>query len=210
MRRSSAIGLMSTTALFTTKFKTKQLCKRCPTHKNYNLRAKFNLQHNWKPMKIQSNALHAITVFQGCAHSCDWELWCAQYDHISGSPEKFVALEQTFEFLPTVQRLLAFTFPIEAEENIRQRAQHYLSWYGPGRNPSEIIEFCKYIVNLDNDALKQRCVSLVDTVCRRGLIDIHHIKKLNVWMEEYQAQTQKTTLLNALPDNNTARMGRKI
>lgn len=151
-------------------------------------------------MKIYSKVDDAITVLQGCALSCDWERWCTQYDHISCFPEKFVELERSFVFLPTVEQLLSFTFPIEAEQNIRNRAQNYLSWYGPGRNPSEIIHFCQFVIKHENDALKQRCLPLLATVCDRGLINIHHVKEINTWMEHYQAQTQKTNILNALPD----------
>jgi len=161
-------------------------------------------------MKIYNSVSDALIVLQGCAHSCDWERWCAQYHRITSNPEQFVALEFRGAFLPTAEILLQFNFPAEIAAEIQGCCRHYLMQYEQGKNPSEIIQFCQNVVTSQNAGLQTRCLDLVELVCHRNLVFAHHIQKFSAWVEQHRCQTQHALISQALGETAGARAVRKI
>lgn len=161
-------------------------------------------------MKIYSTTKDAVVVLQGCALSCDWERWCAQYDCISSNLKELVQLQFSMDFLPTATILLQRNFPPETQNKIKACVEHYLNGMHVAHNSHEILNFCQDIMKTHNTLFQKIGVDLVDTVCQRRLLHDHALQPLVQWVDDFRCQTQRENIARELTEPQHTRNNRKI
>jgi len=160
-------------------------------------------------MKIYSKTDDAITVLQGCALSCDWERWCAQYNGLSSNPPEFLKLCWSMKFLPTATILLQYEFPPQAENQIKDCVQHYFNTIDV-HNSHEIMNFCRDIQLTDNTRFQKIGSDFVDTVCHRLLFDDCYLQPFVQWLEAYRCQTLHKNISRELTASQYIQHNRKM